>query len=86
MLDLVDRYSVPREHATRDLNGTFSNSNSGVKGEVVVGLVPLQLLFLTNKAPDCDRCYRCSRFAHPVSAPSQHLRNTSLLSRETQGH
>jgi len=37
MLDLVDRYSVPREHARRDLNGTFSNSNSGVKGEVVVG-------------------------------------------------
>jgi len=37
MLDLVDRYSVPREHATKDLNGTFSNSNSGVNGGVVVG-------------------------------------------------
>jgi hypothetical protein len=37
MLDLVDRYSVPREHSTKDLNRTFSDSNSGVKGEVVVG-------------------------------------------------
>jgi hypothetical protein len=36
MLELADRYSVLHGHATKELNGTFSNPNGGVKGEVVV--------------------------------------------------
>ncbi|PMD59587.1 acetyl-CoA synthetase-like protein [Hyaloscypha bicolor E] len=36
MLDLVDRYSVLCEPATKHLSETFSSSNNGVKGEVVI--------------------------------------------------